>query len=70
MMAIPVSTQPQLSIGTPRRLFDLPERVHAVWEVSADGKSFIAIERVGEPPKPTIHVVQDWYEEFDDREQD
>ncbi len=61
--------QPQLFAGTPRRLFDLPERVQ-LWDVSADGKRFLATKQLGEPPKPTIRAVQNRYKEFRDRQKD
>ncbi len=69
MVAVRVSTAPELSVGTPRRLFRVPasSRLLAGWDVSADGKRFVFAEPVGEPPKPAMRVVQNWYQEFRDR---
>ncbi len=66
MVSVPITTEPELSIGTRRRLFKWPQGVVEVRSVSADGR-FLAVERVGDSPKPAIRVVQNWYEEFRDR---
>ena len=72
LMAASVTTEPELSIGEPRRLFEsmglAPE---ANYDVSADGQRFVVVERVETKPEDIkAHVVQNWYEEFRDREQD
>ena len=42
------------------------------YDVSADGERFVIIEDVEGPDDSdnSIHVVQNWYEEFRDRERD
>ena len=73
LMAVPVSTDPSFSPGTPSRLFETPslrERWDTQYDVSADGRRIVLAETVGEAPEPSIQVVQNWYEEFRDREQD
>ena len=72
MMAVAVSTTPTFSIGRPVRLFDgegvFAGRGHN-YDVTTDGQRFVVAEQV-EGGDSTIHVVQNWYEEFRDREQD
>ena len=62
------------SAGSPSALFEHPSLKQANWDyqynVSADGQRFVLAEPVGEAPKPSIRVVQNWYEEFRDRVQD
>ena len=72
-MAVPVSTEPSFTAGTPKPLFENPtlqERWDLQYDVSADGQRIVLAETVGEAPKWSIQVVQNWYEEFRDREQD
>ena len=40
------------------------------YDVSADGQRFVVAQPVGEVSEPKIRVVQNWHEEFRDREQD
>ena len=43
------------------------------YDVSADGQRFVLIEPVGyehEPDETAIHIIQNWFAEFRDREQD
>ncbi len=75
LVAVPVSTEPTLSLGAPTRLFEhvglvREGRQERGYDVSADGQKFVVAEPVGETPKASIRVVQNWYEEFRDREQD
>jgi Tol biopolymer transport system component len=73
LMAIPVSTEQALTTGQPQRLFesaDLSFR-NLPWpqyDVSADGQRFLTSTRIGDDPAPTVRIVQNWYEEFRDRE--
>ena len=75
LMAVPVSTEPTLSLGAATRLFEhtgfvgggIPAQGRR-YDVSADGQKFIVVEPMGEAPKTSIRVVQNWYEEFSDRE--
>ncbi len=54
------------------RLFERPGFGPLNYDVSADGRFLMVepIEPEGEPPKPSIRITQNWYEEFRDREQD
>ena len=73
LFAVPVSTDPTFSLGSPTRLFEHPSLtalVNPQYDVSADGERFVLAEPAGEPLEPTIHVVENWFEEFRGREQD
>ena len=52
------------------RLFELPR--FPEYGVSADGQRFVMVETLetGEEKPLSIRVVQNWYEEFRDREQE
>ena len=71
MMAVPVETTGGFRRGRVRRLFDAPEGVDlSGFDVSADGRRFMAVQRVGEAEQPqvTITVVENWAREFEGRE--
>ena len=62
LMAVAVTTHPIFSSTTPLQLFQnaaLPN-----YDVSSDGKRFIVMQKPPAGPPLTIHVVQDWLEEF------
>ena len=40
------------------------------YEVSLNGQRFLFSEPLGESSELAIHIAQNWYEEFRDREQD
>ena len=40
-----------------------------LWDVFPDGKRILVVEPIGNPPEPTIHIVQNWYEDFRNRRQ-
>ena len=77
LMAVPVATEPGFTLGQPQQLFETPDLVRLggapQYDVSADGQRFITIAPVEdgdeEAAPPTIRVVENWYEEFRDREQ-
>jgi len=74
LMAVSVTLEPVLTLGHPQRLFesqDLFNRVVSLtYDVSADGQRFLTIAPFPDEdaPAPTIRVVENWYEEFRDRE--
>ena len=77
LVAVSVSSGSSFSVGSATRLFEHPGLRegfnYAPYDVSADGQRFILAAPVGEgaeAPEPSIRVVQNWYEEFRDREQD
>ena len=75
LMAAPVKAAPSFSVSTPARLFEdarLRGLLNPNYDVSKDGQRFLLEEIVGdEADSPrSIHVIQNWYAEFRDREQD
>ena len=74
LIAVSVTTEPRFEAGKAKRLFSDPnltwqERTMPQYDVSPDGQRFVMIEPVGRS-RPVIRIVQNWYEEFRDREQD
>jgi serine/threonine protein kinase len=72
LMAMPVATAPSLKLDPPEPLFSSEGLARAGgmrYDVSRDGKRFLVSEPFEEGSK-TLRVVQNWYEEFRDREQD
>ena len=70
-MAVAVGTAPSFTSGAATRLFqdaNLPGTAPR-YDVSADGRRFVLTEPVAgaEEKPPSIHIVQNWYEEFKDR---
>ena len=77
LMAVSVSTDQGFILGQPQRLFESEDLVANVfgrkrYDVSADGKRFLTIAPAEDEnaAPPVIRVVENWYEEFKDREQD
>ena len=79
LVAVAVSTEGDFSTGRTIRLFTHPGSLARVglrvpYDVSPDGRRFLLTEPVADDtakaPLPSIHVVQNWYAEFRDREQD
>ncbi len=76
LMAVPVSTAGAFTVGPPQRLFssgDLlnPGENSVRYDVFPDGRRFVTISPAdeGEDDAPTsVRVVENWYEEFRDRE--
>ena len=68
-----VTASPSFSVGAAERLFTDPNLAFftplQMYDVSADGQRFVLVDNT-EDPQYTIHVVQNWYEEFRNREQD
>jgi hypothetical protein len=78
LMAVSVSTESAFTLGLPTKFFqsaDLRSVAGAPkYDVSADGQRFLTVAPVQddggeEPTPPKISLVQNWYEEFRDREQ-
>ena len=80
-MVAEVATQPGFRAGPVRHLFEhaglfregREGAFRQIYDVSLDGERFAVIERVEDEtdsPSASIHVVQNWYEEFRDRVQD
>jgi serine/threonine protein kinase len=73
LVAVEISSDPEFSIGKKTELFRHPTLgrfVIAQYDVRADGRQFILAEPVMSQDEVKIHVVQNWYEEFRDRDRD
>ena len=72
VMAVPISTSPAFSAGTPRALFEGAFRIDGPfrgYDVTPDGQRFVMVQEV---PQPTARVsqmvyVQNWVEELQSR---
>ena len=72
LVAVAVTTSPNFSVGSAKDLFrsaHFGTSDSQTYDVSADGQRFVLPEPV-EGTEPVIRVVENWYEEFHDREQD
>ena len=74
-MAVAVATTLSFTSGAATRLFQdayLLGLDASRYDVSGDGRRFVLPEPVAgaEEKPPSIHIVQNWYEELRDREQE
>jgi len=73
LMAVPVTGQPRFSPGSPRALFAkaglLTNTPFSRYDVAADGMRFLITDVLTHQDPLSIHVVQNWYEEFRSPEQ-
>jgi hypothetical protein len=75
LMAVSVSTGKGFTVGQPQVLFEdlnLRGEVATKYDVSADGQRFVTtapVEDDTEAAPTSIRIVQNWHEEFRDREQ-
>ena len=70
LIATDVSTKPRFSVKGRQRLFQsakLRGWLTPNYDVSRDGNRFVVVEPVGEGPRPTIKIVQNWLAEFQER---
>ena len=72
LMGVAVATTPSFTSGAVTRLFqdaNLAGSIRARYDVAADGRRFVLTEPVAgaEEKPPSIHIVENWYEEFKDR---
>ena len=75
LIRVAVSTTPSFSVGSMAPLFSHSSfgiSLTNTWpyDVAADGQRFVLVEPVenDEAKPPAIHIVQNWYEEFRDRQ--
>jgi Tol biopolymer transport system component len=59
LMSVPVSTEPELSIGKPEALFKIPRRWTS-FEAAPDGRSFFAVVEEQSADELPLHVVLNW----------
>jgi Tol biopolymer transport system component len=71
MMAVAVSTEPELSLSKPEVLFERPYRfLSSRWQfidydVAPDGEHFVMVQEVADDPGPSqLNVVLNWFEEL------
>ena len=71
MMAVAIETEPELSVGTPRLLFEgrfLPvlsgDDPGGSYDISSDGQRFLMIKREQDLVPTEIIVVLNWFEEL------
>ena len=68
-MAVPITTTPTFSAGTPRVLFEGPFRIDGPfrgYDVTPDGQRFLMVREVPQQPGPVSQMVlvQNWIEEL------
>ena len=72
LIFVPVTLDANFSAKSPASLFEdrfLSSGSFAPpYDVSADGRSFLVREQIEDAQEPVIRVVQNWFEEFRDRE--
>ena len=70
LMAVEVNTAPSFSLGRATHLFEAPGLSGTGYDVSADGRRFVLVETLEseQAQKPTIHIVENWFEEFRQRQ--
>lgn len=72
-MAVPVTTTPAFSAGTPRVLFEGPFRIDGgsfrSYDVTTDGQRVVMVQEVERPPARVsqLVLVQHWVEEVKER---
>jgi hypothetical protein len=69
MMAVTIVTDPELSVGTPRLLFEKRFLPGPMWarrnyDVSPDGQRFLMIQREQDLVPTEIIVILNWFEEL------
>jgi dipeptidyl aminopeptidase/acylaminoacyl peptidase len=74
LMAVPVSIAQELTLGRPQRLFDsqdlrFRDNPWPQYDISADGQSFLTATPADDAALPSIRIVENWYEEFRERQQ-
>ena len=69
VMAVPITTTPRFSAGTPRVLFEGPLRIEGPfrgYDVTPDGQRFLMVREVPQQPARVsqLVLVQNWLEEL------
>ncbi len=69
MMAVAIETEPDISVGTPRLLFEGrflpgPPWARRNYDISPDGQRFLMIQREQDLVPTEIIVVLNWFEEL------
>ena len=73
LYTVAISTRPTFTMGETTELFTSRDLdwvwQHPIYDVSLDGRRFVTVETIGQAPPDRIRIVQNWYEEFREREQ-
>ncbi len=76
LLSVSAATGDRVTLGQPQELFQSDDLRSGIpvpqYDVSADGQRFLTVgpaEQGAEAAPPKIRVVQNWYEEFRNREQ-
>ena len=69
MMAVAIETEPELSVGTPRTLFEgrflaVGDQAGSTYDISPDGQRFLMIKREQDLAPTEIVVILNWFEEL------
>jgi Tol biopolymer transport system component len=69
MMAVAIETEPELSIGTPRLLFEGrflqgPQWARRNYDISPDGQRFLMVKRDQDVIPTELIVILNWFEEL------
>jgi dipeptidyl aminopeptidase/acylaminoacyl peptidase len=66
LMAVSVTLRPAPSFGVPMRLFERAflRNPFPRYDVTADGKRILILDKPANEPPLSIHVVHNWFEEF------
>ena len=67
-MAVDVSTEPTLSVGTPRRVFegDYINLNYRSYDVAPDGSGFVLVAGPAEESQSRLQLVQGWFGELEE----
>lgn len=61
LFSVSVSTQPEVRLGKPQRLFSLREKRLKLFAVTADGQRFVTAQALGdEAASPALYLLQGW----------
>ena len=61
LFSVSVSTQPEVRLGKPQRLFNLRDKRLKRFAVTADGQRFVMAQALGdEAVSPALYVLQGW----------
>jgi Tol biopolymer transport system component len=69
VMAVPITTTPTFSAGSPRMLFEGPFRIDGPfrgYDVTPDGQRFLMVQEIAQPAArlSQMVLVQNWFEEL------
>jgi dipeptidyl aminopeptidase/acylaminoacyl peptidase len=67
LFAVSVASKPEFAPGAPAALFER-RALSPAYDVSADGKRFVILDRPANEPPLSIHVVHNWFAEFRDQQ--